>query len=287
MPDVITSIDDIAVVAAMAEPVERNTAITATYRRLAGEVAAVVGSVDVNWLAFGAWASATAGRAIRGQGLPVDWGTSSAVAAGNRAIIADIGPRFAWWIEQVVRAGRPSAQALRRTLQHPLFDGVPSLANAFAGYHEAAAIIEADPLLTDPDNDKRHAELVLRSNIEVAAHEQWLADGFIDAAMPLGGLAALVTTRFVSVITPDGEVDVCRDVPRPSYLGGDLYPPVLSRLADPVLIDLVTSFGQDPGLDNAASDAPSWEDFDERMGYIVCFFRGYLREQRYYDEPPS
>jgi len=169
---------------------------------------------------------------------------------------------------------------------HPPFvAGAPPLVDAFAGYHEAAAIAAADPLLADPGHDKRHAKLVLRSNIEVAAHEQRLADGFIDAAMPLGGLAALLTTRFVSVLTPDGEVDVCNDVPHPSYLGGELYPPVLARLDDPGLVDLVVSFGQDPGMDASASDAPSWEDYDERMGYIACFFRAYQREQRYYDEP--
>ncbi len=286
MLDVTTTVDEICAVAALTDPVERNAAITATYRRLATEVAAILGPADVNWLAFGAWASATAGRAIRGEGLPVDWGTSRAVAAGNQAIIADIGPRFAVWADQVVRAGSPSADALHRTLQHPVFDGAPMLVDAFTGFHEAAAIVVADPTLRDPQNDKRHAELVLRSNIEVAAHEQLLADGFIDAAMPLGGLAGLVTTRFVSVVTPDGEVDVCRDVPRPSYLHGSLYPSVVARLEDPTLVGLVTSFGQDPGMDTSASDAPSWEDYDERMGFIVCFFRGYLREHRYYDEPP-
>lgn len=281
-----TTIDDVAEVAAIRDPIVRNAAITRTYRTLALQVASVIGTVDVNWLAFGAWASATAGRVIRGEGIPVDWGTSQAVADGNRAIIADIGPRFAVWLEQVTTEGGPSGRALERTLRHPLFDGVPALHEAFDGYHEAAVLVGSDPRLADPRHDKRHAELVLRSNIGVAAHEQRLADEFVDAAMPLGGLIGLVTTRFVSVITPDGPVQVHRDVPRPSYLRGEPYPSVLARLTDERLVHLVRRFGQDPGLDTSASDAPSWEDYDERMGYIVCFFRGYLREQRYYDEPP-
>jgi hypothetical protein len=284
---VLITLDDVAAVAAIPDPVTRNMAITRTYRSLALDVASIVGSVDVNWLAFGAWASATAGRIIRGEGLPVDWGTSRAVAAGNRAIIADIGPRFAVWRDQVTRAGGPTARALDHTLRHPLFEGVPDLQEAFVGYHEAAALVGCDPGLADPRHDKRHAELVLRSNICVAAHEQLLADEFVDDAMPLGGLIGLAATHFVSVITPDGPVRVNRDVPRPSYLGGDLYPLVLAHLEDERLIALVRRFGQDPGLDGSASDAPSWEDYDERMGYIVCFFRGYLREPRYYDPPPG
>lgn len=281
------TLQQVADVAAIDDPVRRNRAITATYRSLALEAAQVIGSRDVNWPAFGAWASATAGRVIRGEGLPVDWGTSAAVAAGNRAIIADIGPRFVVWREQVQREAGPTSAALTRTLDHPLFDGVPRLVDAFTGYHEAAAIAASDPDLAGEGADKRHAELVLRSNIQVAAHEQQLADDFVDAAMPLGGVVGLLTTSLVSVITPDGPVPVQRDVPRPSYLHGAAYPDVLSQLQDERLVGLVREFGQNPGLDGTASDAPSWEDYDERMGYIVCFFRAFLREPRYYDEPPA
>ena len=247
----------------------------------------MLGRADVNWLAFGAWASATAGRVIRGEGLPFDWGTSRAVAAGNRAIIADIGPRFVLWRDEVRRSGGPSAIALDRTLSHPLFADVPELVQAFVGYHEAAALVVDDPDLRDQHRDKRHAELVLRSNIHVAAHEQRLADSFVDAAMPLGGVVGLVTTRLVSVLTPDGDLQVSRDVPHPSYLGGALYPDVVARLDDEPLISVVRRFGQDPGLDGSASDAPRWEDYDERMGYIVCFFRSFLREPRYFEPPPG
>ena len=101
------------------------------------------------------------------------------------------------------------------------------------------------------------------------------------------GVIGLVTTQLVSVITPDGPVRVSRDVPRPSYLHGDLYPSVVARLEDEQLVELVRRFGQDPGPDGSASDALSWEDYDERMGYIVCFFRSFLRESRYYHEPPD
>ena len=283
---------DVDAVASMPDPVARNHAITRAYRDLALDVAELIGPVDVNWLAFGAWASATAGRVIRREGLPVDWGTSRAVADGNRAIIADIGPRFVIWRDEVLAAAGPSELALDRTLCHPLFADVPDLVAAFRGFHEAAQMWAALDAMDESAAaasalDKAHAEVVLRSNIQVAAHEQRLADEFVDAALPLGGLVGLFTTSFVSVVTPDGEAEVNDDVPLPHYLKGQRFPSVLAELHDPELCRLVREFGQDPGLDVSASDAWSWEDYAERMGYIVCFFRSYLREARYFDAPPT
>lgn len=113
-------------IVAMTDPVVRNVAITTCYRDLALAVADVVGRRDVNWLAFGAWASGTAGRAIRGEGLPIDWGTSTAVAEGNRTIIADVAPRFVRWLDEVVRAGGPSRTALEVALGDAMFERPPS-----------------------------------------------------------------------------------------------------------------------------------------------------------------
>jgi hypothetical protein len=277
---------DVEAVVALHDPAERNQAITRLYRALALETAAVLGPVDVSWPAFGAWASLTAGGIIRGERLPwgIDLGTIEAVAAGNRAIIADVAPRFVTWLTAVRRSG-VTPDTWRTCARDPLFVEAPTLREAFAGYHEAAALWAADPGLRDPASDKRHAEIVLRSDILVAAHEQLLADEFVDAAMPLGGPAGLLTTRFVSVLTPDGPVAVAREVPRPRYLGGARYPAVLDQLEDSALVALVRSFGQDPGPAAAAEGAWSWEDYGERMGYITCFFRAYLREARYLDEP--
>jgi hypothetical protein len=102
-----------------------------------------------------------------------------------------------------------------------------------------------------------------------------------------GGLAALVATRFVLVVTRDGEVDVCRAVPRPSHLHGHRYPDIVGDLEAEALVSLVRDFGREDRADASASDAPSWEDYDERMGYIVCLQRSYLREMRYYGEPSA
>jgi hypothetical protein len=102
---------DVETVVAMADPTQRNIAITGLYRPVAREVADVLGPVDVSWPAFGAWASLTAGGIIRGESLPLglDLGTAHAVGDGNRAIIADVAPRFVLWLEAVGTGGTTSA----------------------------------------------------------------------------------------------------------------------------------------------------------------------------------
>jgi len=278
---------EIAGVVSMRDPVERNFAITGCYRGLALAVADVLGRRDVNWLAFGAWASGTAGATIRGEGLLLDWGTSAAVAEGNRTIIADIAPRFVRWLDEVERAGGPSRNALEVALGDPMFDEAPDLALALTAYQaalEALLVTDAEPR---PDVDGAVAELVLLGNVRVAAHEQRVADSLIDRAMPLGGLFGLITTRFVHVVTPDGPLDVCRDVPRPSYLGGRLYPAGLDPLTNVDLCELARRFHHSIGADDRTSDAASWESFDERMGYIFAFFRAFARDVRFFDVPEA
>lgn len=275
----------IADIVAMRDPVERSFAITRCYRDLALAVADALGRRDVNWLAFGAWASGTAGAAIRGEGLLLDWGTSAAVAEGNRTIIADIGPRFVRWLDEIERAGGPSRTALEVALGDSVFDEAPDLRLALMAYQSALEACVLSGAVADPDVDRAVAELVLLGNVRVAAHEQRVADSLIDRAMPLGGLFGLVTTRFVHVVTPDGPLDVCRDVPRPSYLGGRIYPAALDRLTNVDLCDLARRFHHAFGTDVGTSDAATWESFEERMGYIFAFFRAFARDTRFFDVP--
>ncbi|MGB7962418.1 MAG: hypothetical protein WCF12_05580 [Propionicimonas sp.] len=277
----------IAEVVAMRDPVARNFAITRCYRDLAHAVADVLGRRDVNWLAFGAWASGTAGAAIRGEGLLLDWGTSTALAEGNRTIIADIAPRFVRWLDEIERAGGPSRTALEVALGDPVFDNAPELGLALMAYQDALGAQAVAGPAFDPAVDRVVAELMLLGNVRVAAHEQQIADSLIDRAMPLGGLFGLITTRFVQVVTPDGPLDVCRDVPAPGYLGGRRYPQVLDRLVNVELCELARRFHHAIGDDVRASDAATWESFEERMGYIFAFFRAFSRDTRFFDVPGS
>jgi hypothetical protein len=263
----------------IADPVARNYAITRAYHQMSEQVALVVGHTDANWLTFGAWASATAGRFIRGEGAPTRWG-ASAVAEGNAAIIADIGPRFARFLEL---AGTQAPRQLRGAVaDEPLLSASDELAEAFDCY---ATLAQDHAPRSHPDDGQR-AVLMLRANLLVAHHEQRFADGFIDEAIPLGGIAGILATRFVSIGIPDGDLDVCRAVPRPAYLSGRQWPDVLETIHDARVRDLLVSYGQ-PVDDVGESAASSWEDFDERMGFIACFFRAYQRDPGLFVLPPN
>lgn len=90
-----------------------------------------------------------------------------------------------------------------------------------ADYQSAVEVRRIAPAeALDEEADHAVAEFMLLGNIRVAAHEQRIADALIDDAMPLGGVFGRVTTLLVDILTPDGPVNVCRDLPLPSYLGG-------------------------------------------------------------------
>lgn len=288
----------LAAIRAMDDPAARNIAITRCYCALSDELAGVLGRSDLNWFSFGAWASATAGRAIRRESLPVDWGTSANVAAGNLAIIEDVAPPFIRWLAEIERHGGPTADALAETLRDPGLDAAPQLAAALTAYQLAVELRTAsDGAVTLADrtdgaasatgDEEAAAQLVLLGNVLMGAHEQQIVDAFIDAAMPLGGVFGLVTTRFVSIETPDGPIDVCRDVPSPAYLAGARFPPGLDPIRNADLVALAVRFGQSVADDVSASNALTWESYDERMGFILTFFRAYQRDVRFFALPES
>lgn len=261
------------------DPVARNRLITRCYRDLALALAEVVGRRDLTWFAFGAWASGTAGATIRRESRLIDRGAAENIAAGNLAIIADVAPAALAWLREVERAGSPTEQALRRTLDDPLFETAPRLTMAIRCFHEVAA------LYGDPTRAKDAAELMLLANLRIGEHEQALVDTFIDDAMPLGGPFGLITTRFVAITTPDGDLDVCRDVPAPAYLAPEVFPATLCDLVHADLLAACSAYGQSPGRDTSASNALIWEDFDDRMGFILTFLRAYQQDARYFDVP--
>lgn len=282
----------------VSDPVERNRVITAGYHRLSEEMATKVGRSDANWLTFGTWASFSAGRFIRGEVAPVRWGADS-VAEGNMAIICDVGPRF----ERFLRLCESVApkHLVEAVSEDDLLTESRQLAEAFSCYAEVCSLRDSEtsqlgevegraPRNVDAssplDSDRQRAELLLRANILIGHHEQYFADSFIDDAIPLGGLAGILGTRFVKITIPEGDLDVCQDVPRPRYLNGRQWPEVLTGLADRRLLGLLDEYGQDPAS-TRHSNAPTWESFEERMGFIACFFRAYQRDQSLYQRPPG
>jgi hypothetical protein len=278
----------LAMIRGMDDPAARNTEITRCYCDLSNELAGVLGRTDLNWFSFGAWASATAGHAIRGESLPFDWRTSDNVAAGNLAIIVDVAPPFIRWLAEIDRHGGATAEALDATLRDPTLASAPQLVAALTAYQLAVDLRAASASgVADTDADHAAAQLVLLGNVLMGAHEQHLVDTFIDAAMPLGGVFGLVTTRFIVIETPDGPIDVCRDVPCPGYLAGARFPGVLDPLSNADLVGLAVRFGQSVAGDVSASNALTWEDYDERMGFILTFFRAYQRDERFFVLPEA
>lgn len=249
------------------DPVIRNAMITSAYDDLSRETSGLLGDVDANWLTFGKWASFTAGRFIRGEGAPVRWGAGK-VAEGNVAIITDIAPQFVRFLELADAGSNDDLADL--VASDDVLGQNPTILEAFTSYAEALAI---DNDLDDPGS----AQAMLRGNLLVAHHEQTLADNFIDDAMPLGGLFGVITTRFVTLEIPEGSLDLCDPVPLPRYLLGEQWPRALSEISDARLNSLVRSYGHEwTTMDGSA--ATTWEEFDERMGFIAQFFRAYQRD---------
>jgi len=259
------------------DPGVRNVHITRMYFDLGRSMEGVLGDLDANWLTFGTWASYTAGRFIRGEAMPVSWGVGH-VADGNIAIIEDIAPCFIAYLASV--HGSSSEQ------QHPLvvsgrerIEASEHLADAFASYEQARQRM-ADPI------DAARAQLILRGNVGVAYHEQWLADCFVDRAMPLGGLFGIATTKFVQLDLPHVSLDLCDPVPTPDYLHGRMWPVELESIDDVGLAQIYRRIGQHPE-DVEHSAARSWEDFDERMGFIAVFFRAFQRDPSLHAAPTN
>lgn len=279
--DPFLDLETIGRVVAMPDIVERNRAITHGYHVLSEAVAALLGRTDANWLTFGQWASAEAGRAIRGESIPglarplMGREIERAVAGGNAAVFGDVGPPFARFV--VAFRDHPSAQhdpveaaaILEGLSAAPELRDSEDLRHAFAAY--------ADVLLlgnTSPDLAARRAQRILVANVSVGAAEQVVADPFVKAAIPGRSILAVIATAHLGIHLPGASLALDRDVPPPTYLGGAQFPPELVVLDDPELRALAARFGQD--LASAAnSDAPDWEDYRERMGFIFTFLRCY------------
>jgi len=272
-------------VVSMVDPVARNQAITLGYHELAVAMASVVGRENANWLCFGQWASAEAGRAIRGESVPailrrvIGEDVAEAVAAGNAAVFGDVAPAFARFVtaftdEPLARTDPERAgEIVNRLRAHPQLAQSEDLRRAFGAYTDALLLL-GTPL---ERSAKARAERMLVANASVGAHEQIVAEPHIRAAVPGGWIVAIAATAHLGLRIPDGVLALNRDVPPPRYLGGAPFPSTLMLLEDADAVALAERFGQD--LYSARdSDAPDWEDYDERMGYIFTMLRAYQQD---------
>ena len=285
--------DHVARTVALDDLLERNAAITYGYHGLAEAVATILGRRHANWLTFGQWASAEARSAIAGQNVPAALRhllaeqVSKSVAEGNAAIFGDVAPPFIRFVTLYRDAGRhapgsPAREALRaELLADPSISRSTDMVTAFTAYADAA------DLLADGDPDPRAlAARMFVGNVSVGAHEQELADPFIRAAIPGRWFAAVVATSRMRLLLPEGELALDRDIPAPDYLDGEMFPELLRALDDPDALALARRFKQDLGS-ASRSDAPDWEDFAERMGFIFTLFRAYQCDPTLHAMPPG
>ncbi len=288
----------VARVVAMDDALARNAAITRGYHELAHAVAAVLGRDQANWLVFGQWASAEARRSILGESVPrplrslLAGGVAEAVAAGNAAVFGDVAPPFIRFVQAFadpVVAADPdrAAAALAGLCADPQLVASEDLRRAFTAYVDAA-VLQATIRAGDPDPAlaRRRATRIFVANVSVGAHEQIVADPFVRAAVPGGSLLAIAATSHLGLRIPDGVLELDRDVPPPAYLGGAQFPPELDVLEDTDALALATRFGQDPGS-AIHSDAPNWESYEERMGFIFTLLRSHQADPGLFDLPPG
>jgi hypothetical protein len=285
-------------VVAIDDVLARNAAITRGYHELALAVAAILGRDHANWLVFGQWASAEARRSILGDAVPAPLrpvlanDVAAAVAAGNAAVFGDVAPPFIRFVRafadpEVAADPARAAAALDALGAHPQLAASVDLRRAFTAYAEAltlgAAIRAGD---AEPGLARRRAARVFVANVSVGAHEQVVADPFVRAAIPGRWVTAIAATSHMGLRLPDGALELDRDVPRPTHLGGAQFPPDLAELDDPDALALAARFRQDPGS-AIHSDAPDWESYEERMGFIYTLLRSYQCDPSLFDLPPD
>ncbi len=281
-------------VVSMDDVLARNSAITRGYHALSEAVAALVGRTDANWLTFGQWASAEARRSMTGETIPglleplIGRDVARAVADGNAAVFGDVAGPFIRWV--VAFAGDPAAcrdraradDVLGPLSEHPQLADSPDLRRAFGAYTDA--LLLRSP--TDPGAARRRAARMLVANVSIGAHEQLVADPYVRAAIPGGSVVAVAATAHMGLHLPGIVLRLDRDVPRPAYLGGAQFPEAIMTLEDPDAIALARRFGQD--LASAGdSDAPDWEDYRERMGYIFTLLRSFQQDPAIFALPPD
>ena len=138
----------------------------------------------------------------------------------------------------------------------------------------------------DPGAAVRRAARILVANVSIGAHEQRVADPYVRAAIPGRWIAAIAATSHMGLRIPEGVLELSRDVPPPAYLGGAQFPSDLEALVDPEAVELARRFGQDLGS-AARSDAPDWESYEERMGFIFTLLRSHQADPSLFDLPPG
>jgi hypothetical protein len=351
------------IIAASADVSLRNLRITACYGELSHVIAATVGAENVNWCTFATWASKTAGRFIRLAGMDerirgavqealgstglIDTLRSSLrhlpsgiefvheriieaakdlavevsteVAAGNLTVFAELAPLFSAMVGamgELKIGSRDAASRVIKSLQPGTTTqgGQDLLRRAVLDYFEAMPLTDG----------RQKAELILRANAQVGAHEQIRLQPYIHKAMTTS-LADRVTARIHRELRETTTEPVGRrlsvildarlrpygtalqqawlqiatgylmtlELPNgtlhlgrdvPSAPGQPLFPPELTDLQDAELLRILRIYDAD-GVNAHGSGASDWSNLSERMRYILELFRSRQRDQSLFAQP--
>ncbi|TNE89410.1 MAG: hypothetical protein EP330_11415 [Deltaproteobacteria bacterium] len=199
------------------DPVIRNLQITWGYAQLASALSARLGPPDVPWPAFGVWASKTAGRFIRGEGLPP---LVEDLVDGLKDRIDPIANRLP-------RRIRPDVHRLPSKLLHAVTDDVAAqlaLGNQRIWAELGPLLLEAESHLDDPRADY---EAWIETRVEPGATERG-GQALLRQALVCLGSASRTTdpkrraerifafnayTGFHEQIRIDAQVDAALDAP--------------------------------------------------------------------------
>jgi hypothetical protein len=346
-----------------ANPSLRNLRITSCYSELSSVIAAKVGSENVNWCTFATWASKTAGRFIRLADLDeriraavqeclgsagsintvrnslrhVPGGIefvderiieaarilaaelSAEVAAGNLTVFAELAPLFSAMVVAMdsLHAGNrePANRVFESLKAGPTSQGGQDLLRrAVADYFDATFITDA----------RRKAELMLRANAQVGAHEQIRLQPYIHKAMTtsladrvmvlidgkLRGMANEAVGRRLSAILAtrlrpyrmaleqvwlqvSTSYLMTLELPNgtlrlgrdlPNAPGQPVFPADLTDLQDTELLRILAIYHAG-GTNALGSGASEWSHLSDRLRYILGLFRSRQQDRSLFDPP--
>jgi pSer/pThr/pTyr-binding forkhead associated (FHA) protein len=328
----------------------RNVQITQGYYEVAQMLGQFLGFDNVNWFAFGTYASKTAGRAIRHETLPRPLKSALIRSAGyenthiyldkalgdgerpslaeNRAALAlervslllsrgnllifgELAWPFVDMVNQFGQTPRPEPRRFgpfldRHFIPGPFEQGGQDwLRESLTSFYHAR--FTADK--------KRKTELIFLGNILLALHEQSRLQPVIERALAvpfdemtrgiipetnkelgmlhrrLANLAVnfsremvlrSVTRMAMTYTLPHREMKLGQNVVAPTGL--ITFPIDLLILANPRCLEIIGRF--DIGLETlSGSGADNWGSLDDRMRFIIPFFRSYQREMRLLSPP--
>lgn len=222
------------------------------------------------------------------------------ITAGNLKVFTELGPIF----EHMIAAFRGQAQLsdLLNSLKPgtTTTGGQDALRSAITHFHEAM----------NEGNLARKAEKVLLANAQVGEHEQIRLQPHIEKALnapisetlrslvpsangslqwvlafaidPIAQSWREIVTSFLMQLTlPDGPLQLGAGLPPPPGQSS-LFPPVLQQINDNELRTLLTRYG---ALNPTNSGVADWADLDQRMRFILTFFRSWQRHPRLFEQP--